>query len=53
MLDRIEADGPAFDGMRDYGAHLVVDALLDAMERLRPSRARLPSAGPDTGRLTA
>jgi hypothetical protein len=33
MLDRIEADGPAFDGMRDYGAHLVVDALLDAMDR--------------------
>jgi cytochrome P450 len=33
MLDRIEADGPAFDGMQDYGAHLVVDALLDAMDR--------------------
>ena len=31
MLDRIEANGPAFDGMKDYGAHLVVDALLDAM----------------------
>src|SRR3984957_17946767 len=31
MLDRIEANGPAFDGMADYGAHLVVDALLDAM----------------------
>ena len=31
MLDRIEANGPAFDGMQDYGAHLVVDALLDAM----------------------
>ena len=31
MLDRIEANGPAFDGMTDYGAHLVVDALLDAM----------------------
>src|SRR5215213_5732299 len=31
MLDRIEADGPAFDGMTDYGAHLVVDALLEAM----------------------
>src|SRR6185295_19230735 len=23
MLDRIEAKGPAFDGMKDYGAHLV------------------------------
>jgi cytochrome P450 len=31
MLDRIEADGPEFDGMTDYGAHLVVDALLEAM----------------------
>jgi cytochrome P450 len=31
MLDRIEASGPEFDGMRDYGAHLVVDALLTAM----------------------
>jgi cytochrome P450 len=31
MLDRIEANGPGFDAMRDYGAHLVVDALLDAM----------------------
>jgi cytochrome P450 len=31
MLDRIEANGPAFDGMRDYGAQLVVGALLNAM----------------------
>jgi cytochrome P450 len=31
MLDRIEANEPAFDGMADYGAHLVVDALLEAM----------------------
>src|SRR6266567_5221198 len=31
MLDRIEANGPDFDGMTDYGAHLVVDALLEAM----------------------
>jgi cytochrome P450 len=31
MLDRIEANGPRFDGMQDYGAHLVVDALLEAM----------------------
>src|ERR1700751_3727062 len=31
MLDRIEANGPEFDGMQDYGSHLVVDALLDAM----------------------
>src|SRR6266478_3306740 len=25
MLDRIEANGPAFDGMKDYGALLVVE----------------------------
>ena len=31
MLDRVEANGPTFDGMGDYGAHLVVDALLEAM----------------------
>jgi len=38
MLDRIEANGPAFDGMTDYGAHLVVDALLDAMVNLDERR---------------
>jgi cytochrome P450 len=38
MLDRIEADGPAFDGMQDYGAHLVVDALLDAMVNMDERR---------------
>jgi cytochrome P450 len=31
MLDRIAAGGREFDGMKDYGAHLVVDALLEAM----------------------
>src|SRR5262245_9333771 len=31
MLDRIAANGPAFDGMQDYGAQLVVGALLNAM----------------------
>jgi cytochrome P450 len=31
MLDRIEANGPRFDAMKDLGAHLVVDALLQAM----------------------
>jgi len=31
MLDKIEAGGDAFDGMRDYGAQLVVGALLTAM----------------------
>ncbi|MFL6799215.1 MAG: cytochrome P450 [Xanthobacteraceae bacterium] len=31
MLDAIEAGGPEFDGMQDYGAQLVVGALLSAM----------------------
>src|SRR3977135_3930393 len=26
MLDRVDANGPVFDGMLDYGGHLVVDA---------------------------
>jgi cytochrome P450 len=34
MLDRIESRGNAFDGMRDYGAQLVVGALLTAMANL-------------------
>jgi cytochrome P450 len=38
MLDRIETNGPAFDGMNDYGAHLVVDALLDAMVNMDERR---------------
>ena len=38
MLDHIEANGPEFDGMQDYGAHLVVDALLDAMVNMDPRR---------------
>jgi cytochrome P450 len=38
MLDRIEANGPGFDGMEDYGAHLVVDALLDAMVNMDQRR---------------
>jgi cytochrome P450 len=38
MLDRIEANGPKFDGMQDYGAHLVVDALLDAMVNMDQRR---------------
>ncbi len=31
MLDRIESSGPEFDAMQDFGAHLVVEALLRAM----------------------
>jgi cytochrome P450 len=38
MLDRIEANGPKFDGMGDLGAHLVVDALLEAMIQMDPRR---------------
>jgi cytochrome P450 len=38
MLDRIEAGGPEFDGMSDYGAHLVVDALLTAMVDMNQQR---------------
>ena len=38
MLNRIEANGPEFDGMQDYGAHLVVDALLDAMVNMDKRR---------------
>ena len=38
MLDRIEANGPEFDAMGDLGAHLVVDALLEAMIQMDPRR---------------
>jgi cytochrome P450 len=31
LLDGIAANGPEFDAMDDYGAHLVVEALLEAM----------------------
>jgi cytochrome P450 len=34
MLDKIEAGGNEFDGMQDYGAQLVVGALLTAMANL-------------------
>jgi len=38
LLDRIEANGPRFDAMQDLGAHLVVDALLEAMIDMDPRR---------------
>src|SRR5690348_12548852 len=38
LLDRIEANGPRFDAMQDLGAHLVVDALLEAMIEMDPPR---------------
>ena len=37
MLDEIEKNGPEFDAMKDLGAHLVVDALLTANDRLARS----------------
>jgi cytochrome P450 len=38
MLDKIEANGPEFDGMNDYGAQLVVGALLEAIVGLDERR---------------
>jgi len=38
LLDKIEAKGPNFDGMQDLGAHLVVDALLEAMIQMDSRR---------------
>jgi len=38
LLDKIEAKGPDFDGMGDLGAHLVVDALLEAMIQMDARR---------------
>ena len=34
LLDRIETKGPRFDGMADYGEHLIADALLTVMLEL-------------------
>jgi cytochrome P450 len=41
MLDTIEANGGPFDGMQDYGAHLVVEALLTAMVQLTPQQKQI------------
>ena len=41
MLDRIENGGNEFDGMQDYGAQLVVGALLTAMANLDERRKRV------------
>ena len=41
MLDRIEAGGDEFDGMRDYGAQLVVGALLTAMANLNERQKQI------------
>lgn len=41
MLDRIERGGNEFDAMRDYGAQLVVGALLTAMANLDERRKKI------------
>ncbi len=41
MLDRIEAGGDEFDGMQDYGAQLVVGALLTAMVGISEERKEI------------
>jgi cytochrome P450 len=41
MLDKIERGGNEFDGMQDYGAHLVVGALLTAMLDLDERRKEI------------
>jgi cytochrome P450 len=41
MLDRIESGGNDFDGMQDYGAQLVVGALLTAMANLDERQKRI------------
>ena len=41
MLDKIEAGGNEFDGMQDYGAQLVVGALLTAMANLDESQKEI------------
>jgi cytochrome P450 len=38
LLDKIEAKGPKFDAMQDLGAHLVVNALLEAMIQMDARR---------------
>ena len=38
MLDGIASKGPEFDGMQDYGAHLVVRALREAMINMEERR---------------
>jgi len=52
MLDRIESGGNEFDGMTDYGAHLVVGALLTAMANLDERRKRIFVAFHDVLPLT-
>jgi cytochrome P450 len=52
MLDGIEAGGNNFDGMQDYGAQLVVGALLTAMANLDERRKEIFLAFHDVLPLT-
>jgi cytochrome P450 len=38
LLDKVEAGGPSFDGMKDFGDHLIVEALLTKMLGLTPAQ---------------
>ncbi len=38
LLDRIAAKAPRFDGMKDFGDHLIVEGMLDAMLGLTPDQ---------------
>src|SRR5919107_1708592 len=44
MLDRIDENGPEFDALADYGAHLVVDAGLTAMVAMDEERKAIFTA---------
>jgi cytochrome P450 len=41
LLDRMEANGPRFDGMKDYGNHLIVEGLLTVMLKLTEEQKRI------------
>ena len=41
LLDKIEAKGPRFDGMADYGHHLIVEGLLTVMLNLTEEQKRI------------
>lgn len=52
MLDRIQAGGNQFDGMKDLGAQLVVEALLNAMTNMDERRKAVLLAFHDVLPLT-
>jgi cytochrome P450 len=47
MLDRIKANGASFDGMKDYGANLVIEALLAAMLKEATDPGPIADSGRD------